>query len=100
MKVLIESIQVNARSGISKRTNQPYNIRSQDARVMSDYLRGVIQLTLGDEQQPYPVGEYDCDLEKCAVISRFGRLELGTVRLTPIQEDGKKASTFPFSKTA
>lgn len=76
MKILVESDQVETRSGVSARNNRPYSITTQAIRVMLDFIRGPARITLVDGQAPYPVGEYEIDLESSVRIAGFGELEL------------------------
>jgi len=75
MKIVIDSDLVITRSGVSSRTDKPYTMREQRMRVMSDYLRGPAVINLAENQQPYPPGEYDIDLEQSVSIGNFGSIQ-------------------------
>lgn len=82
MKVLIESTAVDVRSGV--KNDKPWTINSQSVRIMSDFVRGLAVVNLPDANKPYPIGEYDLDLERNFSIGGFGRLELNrNITLSP-----------------
>lgn len=73
MKVTITSTQVNEkkwtkgdRSGV---------IRTQEAQAECPRFRQRIRLDLGKDE-PFPLGEYTCDIEDAISVGDFGDLKL------------------------
>lgn len=75
MKVIIESTETSERSGVSA-NGRPWTLRSQSARVQSEFLAGPIELTVPDGQPAYVAGEYDLNLEKSIAITQYGQLQM------------------------
>lgn len=96
-KVIIESEVVRTRQGKSQRTGRDYSIRTQQALFDGSRLRGPLELTLGDDQAPYPVGTYELDFEASVVLDRYGSLEFG--RLLTLKEVKSNSMAFPKTGT-
>jgi hypothetical protein len=77
MYVVVEKAEAVTRSGTSQRTGKPWTMRVQMARLKSDLLAGPLELTLGDDQPPYPAGIYALDLERSVRLNNYGVLEFG-----------------------
>lgn len=95
IQIEIANGTVNERHGTSNK-GKAYRIREQQgyARVLDENGkpgRYPVQcvIGLGDDQHPYPVGLYNLD-PRSIYVGRFGRLEIGTVRLQPVQPQGQK----------
>jgi hypothetical protein len=59
MKIRVKSLQVFERKIVSPKNGKQYTFREQEALVsMGDEVR-VFVLSLGDDQAPYPEGEYE-----------------------------------------
>lgn len=94
MKVVIESEHVNERSG--NKNGRNWSMRTQDARLMGEYVAGRIELTLGDNQPAYAVGTYELDLERSIEIGNYGTPMLSRrLHLVPAGAGGKAAVQFP-----
>jgi len=74
MKVKIENAQVIP--------GQKY--RNQWALIELAGMDFPFQVGLGETQAPYPVGEYSID-ETCFSTNRYHKLEMGFVRLLPVE---------------
>ncbi|URL60172.1 hypothetical protein IM816_08885 [Luteibacter flocculans] len=90
--IRIEDTKVETRSGTSARTGKAYSMREQKA-----YLVGLakypveINLTLPDDVDAYPVGEYV--METPLSVGRFNRPELGrNLGLVPVKSAARVAS--------
>lgn len=79
MKVVVESTQVEVKSGVSQKNGKPYEIREQRALIVSDRLRGEVKLLLEKDQAPYAVGDYVFDLERSIYIGSFQSLRFAPV---------------------
>lgn len=93
-EIIIEvtNTEVQDRSGVSKRTNQPYTIREQTAFVTlpnGEYRQ--IKLSLGDSAQPYAPGNYRLSYVDMAYVDRFSSLSFGRPVLIPLNADSKVA---------
>lgn len=89
LRVVVESEEVNEKSGISPRTQKPYRIREQGAYVYLVDASGKekrfpthVRLNLEDDQAPYKVGEYHLSLSSL-YVGRFDALQVGRVDLVP-----------------
>ncbi|WP_136680439.1 single-stranded DNA-binding protein [Neptunomonas sp. XY-337] len=78
LKVEITSTEFDQRSGTSKKTGQPWEIRTQAAYIhkQGQPYPEKVGLTLQDGQLPYQVGVYTLDLNQCFKVGDFGRLTL------------------------
>lgn len=86
MKITITSTNVNEkkwskgeRSGV---------IRTQDAQAECPRFRQRIRLDLGKDE-PFPIGEYTCDIEDAISVGDFGDLKLA--RRLPLVSIGAPA---------
>lgn len=86
MRIEIQNAEAETRQVVSRRTGNPVTFREQQGYV---HLEGKaypveFNIPLGDNQKPYPVGDYELD-EKSFSVSRFGNLEVNnrTFRLNP-----------------
>lgn len=90
IRIEVKTDAVNVKSGTSTRTGKPYSIREQEAwaHVLGrdgkpqPYPVSVV-LPLGDDQPPYPPGQYTLD-PTCLYVDRFRSLTLSKARLMPI----------------
>lgn len=77
MSVIIEvtSQEVQNRAGTSQRTGKQYSINEQTAYVhrQGQPYPEKIKVTLGDQQQPYAVGNYDLHPDSY-YVDKFGSL--------------------------
>lgn len=86
MKVEITSTETKTISGVSSRTNKPYNLNKQKGYL---HLEGqkypsAFEFTLADNATPYPNGFYTVD-ESSFFIDRFGSLNVsGSLKLVPL----------------
>lgn len=80
MKILIRSTQVQEKKW--SKGDRSGVIRTQEATAECPKFRQTIKLDLGSAE-PYPVGEYNCDLEDSLNVNQFGDLKLGRLVLTP-----------------
>lgn len=99
LRIQVESIDVDTKSGTSARTGKPYSIREQTAWAYLFDRSGKpnphptkIRITLGDDQSPYPVGMYQL-ADSSFFADRFGGLTLGPI-LQPaeLSQVGKRAA--------
>lgn len=76
----IESTQLKTKSGISSRTQKPYEIREQNALMFKDGERfpDKIKITIQDGQSAYQTGRYALHSDSFRV-SRFGGIEVAPV---------------------
>jgi hypothetical protein len=91
-KVTVRSAEVDVKGGNSKRTGKPYSIREQTAYIEMPGKPYPVEckLSLGDQQAPYPPGEYL--LEVRAYPGRFGSLELSRDYVMHPQRAATKAA--------
>lgn len=78
LKVEITSTAVDQRSGTSKKTGQPWEIRTQEAYIHKQgqpYPEKVV-LTLQDNQLAHQIGVYTLDLNQCFKVGDYGRIAL------------------------
>ncbi|RUS67988.1 hypothetical protein CUZ56_00484 [Saezia sanguinis] len=98
LNVKVLSDAVIKHDGISARTNKPYSFRKQEAYISTfDPKTGKlrpypqrIEITLGDEQTPYTVGDYQLS-PLSLYIDKFGRLNVSP-RLEPIRTSNPAAA--------
>lgn len=97
LKIQIETTVVDTKSGTSAKTGKPYSIREQEAWAFLHSRDGQpnkhptkIKITLDDDQQPYPLGNYVLDLASL-YPDRFGQLCIRT-RLLPALSNTAKGS--------
>lgn len=89
IRVQVESVEIQTKNGTSQRTGKPYAIREQEAW---GYFCGPdgkphphpqkMRITLGDQDQPYPVGTYIIAPESL-YPDRYGQVTC-RVRLRPV----------------
>lgn len=75
MKVIIESPETQTRSGKSA-NGRDWSMITQSARLVGEYIAGPLELTLGNNQPPYPAGEYDLNLEKSIALTQYGQIQI------------------------
>lgn len=83
MKIKVTSDAVETRSGESKKSGKPYTMHTQHATAENEHFRQPIRLTLGDDGKPYPIGDYECDLEAAVQINQYG--DIGFKRVLPLK---------------
>lgn len=88
-RIIIESAAVHQKEGVSARTGKPYTIREQDGWLdTGDSYPAKVSITLGDNQQPFPAGEYF--ITNPLQPGRFGRLEVPRdLGLVPVPASAK-----------
>jgi hypothetical protein len=98
LKVEIKSTDIDSFSGISKKTGQPFAIRSQTAYAHTFDRNGVqfpypqqIKISLDDDQLPFAVGAYVV-APQCIYVDKFGKLALGRLSLTPVPNQMRQAA--------
>ena len=101
MKILIESTTL--RQIVSKKDGTVYF--QQAALVRGERLAGPTSFFV-EKNNPYPVGEYEMDLERCFSFGSFGRLEftpilkqIETVPNTELKPNSVKFDS-PLSRVA
>lgn len=89
IKIEVKTTEVQTKSGTSAKSGKPYSIREQEAWAYTTDREGKphpypqrIRLTLGDDQQPYPVGLHTLG-PASFYVDRFSGLALGPV-LVPL----------------
>lgn len=82
LKVEVQTQVVDVKNGTSAKTGKPYSIREQEAWCYFYDKDGKpyphpqkIKLTLDDDQQPYPLGNYIFDLNSL-YADRFGQVAI------------------------
>lgn len=73
MKVTITSTDVNEKKW--SKGDRSGVIRTQDAQAECARFRQRIRLDLGKDE-PFPIGEYTCDIEDAISVGDFGDLKL------------------------
>jgi len=96
LNVSVETTVVDNKSGISAKTNKPYNIREQEAWAFTFDREGKqqkhpqrIKLTLDDDQKPYEIGNYILD-PASIYVDRFGQIAI-RARLRAVVASAKAA---------
>ncbi len=76
----IESTKLNVKTGVSQRTQKPYEIREQNALMFKEGERfpDKIKVTIRDGQSAYAPGRYTLH-DDSFYPSRFGGLEVNPV---------------------
>lgn len=72
MRIKITSTEVETKSGTAKKSGKPYTIHQQRATAENARFRVPVRLTLADDGQPHPVGEYEVDFEASVSINQYG----------------------------
>ncbi|MCB6185411.1 G5P family DNA-binding protein [Leeia sp. TBRC 13508] len=87
LKIQIDNPHFEAKTGTSQKTGKPYSIREQkgwafllDQDGKPNQYPTQIVISLGDTQQPYPVGNYSLS-DSSIYVDRFGRLTVGRLNL-------------------
>lgn len=84
MKVTIKSTHVDEKRW--QKGDREGVIRTQEATFETERMRNVGRLDLG-KNEPWPVGEYTCDLEDNFVINNFGDPGLSRrLKLVPVAQ--------------
>lgn len=103
IKVQIEKVEVDDKRGTSQRTGKPYSIREQVAWGFFCDQEGRphphpqrIRITLGDLQDPYPVGLYQI-ADESFFPDRFGQVTC-RVKLRPLT--ASSAAVQPAARAA
>lgn len=86
VKIEIDSTEIDVFSGTSNRTGKPFSMRKQAAWVHlpGDRYPTRIEMTLDDDSQAYPKGEYKLG-PRSLFVDRFGRLSLGRLELVTLK---------------
>ena len=90
VKIIVENTKVRETAGTSKKTGKDFLIREQRALLHGDRIRGEVRLMLEQEQEPYPPGEYEIDLERSVYIGSYQSL-----RFNPVLVAATKTHTGP-----
>lgn len=97
IKIEVKEEKAATKSGVSAKTGKAYSIREQEAwaytcgRDGKPYPYPVrINITLNDDQQPYPAGAYTIS-PASFYANRFNNLEIGLI-LQPIAAAAVKAA--------
>lgn len=79
-------VSIDSRSGVSKRTGNPYTMNEQYAYAWlgGDYPE-LIKISLEDGQPAYPAGFYTVHLSSFKV-GEFNRLQINRLVLIPMEE--------------
>jgi hypothetical protein len=92
MKITIKNADVFTKEGISKKTNKPYTMHTQKATAETDEFRNTVELTLGDDAKPYPVGEYTIDFDRSVQVDQYGNFRFARqLVLVPLRAAAKAA---------
>ncbi|MBV2210286.1 MAG: hypothetical protein KUL77_12080 [Thermomonas sp.] len=86
MKITITSLNVDEKKWIKGERSGV--IRTQDAQAECARFRQRIRLDLGKDE-PFPLGEYSCDIEDAISVGDFGDLKLA--RRLPLVSIGAPA---------
>lgn len=86
MKVHIKSAEVRVKTGTSAKTGKPWSMRSQECQFECERFRVSGQLTLGDEQPPFPPGTYEVDFDQSVKANAYGEIALArSLVLLPVK---------------
>lgn len=86
MKVTVTSVAVSEKKW--SKGDRSGVIRTQDAQAECPRFRQRIRLDLGKDE-PFPIGEYTCDIEDAISVGDFGDLKLA--RRLPLVSIGAPA---------
>lgn len=83
LKITVETMVIDQKSGVAAKTGKPYSIREQEAWMYGIGRDGKqqphpqkIKLTLDDDQKdPYPLGTYTLD-PASLYVDRFGQIAI------------------------
>ena len=96
IKVQVEKVEVEEKRGTSQRTGKPYAIREQSAWGYFCDQEGrphphpqQVRITLGDLQEPYPVGAYVI-ADESFYPDRYGQVSC-RVKLRPVAAAAQSA---------
>lgn len=99
MKIEIKSTTINSRNITSKKTGEIIQFVEQEAYAYTSDRNGHphaypsrIVVNAQENGQPYPVGFYTLSASSY-MVDRFGKLELGRVRLEPLAAAAAPART-------
>lgn len=91
LRIVVKSTEVQSRSGNAKRSGKPYTMRTQHAWVdLGKAFPQEVRITLGDEQAPFPVGEYTLS-PQCFLLNQWGELGVSLQHMTPRKADASLA---------
>lgn len=88
LKIMVKETTVHTQKGVAKRTGKPYEMRSQTAYVdLGKAFPTEVKLTLGDDQQPFVLGDYTLTRE-CFTVNQYGELSLALRNMRPAAPAG------------
>lgn len=97
IKVQVETIEFDAKSGTSAKTGKPYNIREQEAWAFFIGRDGKpnthpqrIKVTLDDDAAPYECGMYQLD-PSSLYADKWGQVSI-RARLRPLVQAAQKVA--------
>lgn len=91
LKAVVKDGTPVVKSGVSKKTQRPYSMRVQSVWVdLGKPFPNEVQVTLGDQQQPFPPGEYVVGLD-CFHVSNFGDISVDLRKMQPRLQAAKVA---------
>ncbi len=97
ISIEIKSTNISTRTGMSKRTNQPYTMRSQEGWALLHSSAGPqpyptrIELNLEEGQPPFQPGTYMLD-PASLYVGQFSKLSLGRLLLSPVSAKSARAA--------
>lgn len=92
MKITIKSTEVHTKEGTSKRTGKDYTMHTQRGMAETEDYRQTVELTLGDDAKPHPVGEYSVDWDRSVQVGQYGEFRFARVlHLVPLRAAAKAA---------
>lgn len=97
LKVEVSTTMVDVKNGTSAKTGKPYSIREQEAWAYCYDKEGKpyphpskIRVTLDDDQQAYPLGNYIID-PSSIYVDRFGQVAI-RCKLRPSVASAQRAA--------
>lgn len=87
MRIDIVNDAVQTKSGVSRKSGQPYSLREQEGvLVIGQYDMRPVRIPLGKDQPAYSKGTYTID-PKSFTVGNFGDLSIGRLMLAkPAQQ--------------
>lgn len=81
VKVIVSDTTLTAREGVGKKSGKEYKFFLQKAYVDTGDERRRIELVVDADQEAYAPGTYEIDFAKSLFWDRFGKPQLGSIRL-------------------
>lgn len=85
MKITIKDPTVHVKSGDSKKTGKPYEMRWQEGSAETEHFRMTCRVPLDKTQEPWPAGTYDFDFDSNVKVDEYGEIRIGrSIKLLPV----------------